>query len=243
MKPRLLDLFCGAGGAAVGYHRAGFDVVGVDIEPQPNYPFEFIQRDSLAVLEDLIVDRWIEYHTGTYLANGSTVRRIEVIHASPPCQAYSDLRTMPGVADNYPKLVEDVRELLDATCLPYVIENVPGAPLAWQPTLDGRNGVRLDGAMFGLSEDGYGLIRERWFETNWPIAQPDNGRKQPMRVSVHGGGQPGRTGGRDKRVMGIDWMTREELNEAIPPAYTEFIGTQLMQHVLSPDKEKVASDA
>ncbi len=215
-RPRLLDLFCGAGGAAVGYHRAGFDVVGVDIKPQPNYPFEFVQDDALALMSTY---PWWD------------VPPFVAIHASPPCQAYSDLRTMHGVADAYPKLIEEVRERLNATGLPYVIENVPGAPLAYQATLDGRHGVRLNGPMFGLEEDSYGLERERWFECSFPIAQPIARRRMPQRVSVHGGGQPGRAGGRDKRVMGIDWMTRDELNEAIPPAYTELIGAQLLQHL------------
>jgi DNA (cytosine-5)-methyltransferase 1 len=216
VKPRLLDLFCGAGGAAMGYHRAGFDVVGVDIAPQPNYPFEFLCVDALHLLSD-----------------GAPSIRVtfDAIHASPPCQAYSDLRTMPGVADAYPRLVEDVRDLLRATHLPYVIENVPGAPLAFQDTLDGRFGVRLDGAMFGLEEGPYGLERERWFECSFPIAQPISRRRMPLRVGVHGGGQPGRNGGRDKRVMGIDWMSRDELNEAIPPAYTQHIGATLLQHL------------
>ena len=209
--PRLLDLFCGAGGAAMGYHRAGFDVVGVDINPQPHYPFQFFQEDALSFLDNW---NWVQYP-------------VAAIHASPPCQAYSALRHMPMVG-YYPALVDDVRALLDRTGLPYVIENVPGSPVAHQPTLDGRHGVRLTGAMFGLAEDGFGLIRERWFETNWPVSQPEAGRRQPRVVSVFGGGQPGREGGRDKRVMGIDWMTRDELNEAIPPAYTEWIGRQLL---------------
>jgi len=219
---RLLDLFCGAGGAAVGYSRAGFDVLGVDVHPQPHYPFEFEQRDALQVLKFIADDS--EPFPGA--------PRFDAIHASPPCQAYSDLRTMRGT-ESYPRLVDDVRELLRATALPWVIENVPGAPVAFQDTLDGRYGVRLDGPMFELEEDEYGLDRERWFEASFPIPQPLARRRATFRVGVYGGGQPGRAGGRDKRVMGIDWMTREELNEAIPPAYTELIGHQLMQHVLS----------
>jgi DNA (cytosine-5)-methyltransferase 1 len=217
--PRLLDLFCGAGGAAMGYHRAGFDVVGVDIRPQPNYPFEFIEYDALEFVGMYNLDADVDG------------LRFSAVHASPPCQAYSDLRTMRGVAGAYPDLVDAVRELLVATHLPYVIENVPGSPVAAQNTLDGRYGIRLDGAMFGLEEGEYGLERERWFECSFPIVQPNGRRRAPLRVGVHGGGQPGRHGGRDKRVMGIDWMTRDELNEAIPPAYTELIGHQLMAHV------------
>src|SRR5665213_3193952 len=132
-RPRLLDLFSGAGGAAVGYHRAGFEVVGVDIKPQPHYPFEFRQKDALWVLE------------------GETMEGFDAIHASPPCQAYSKARKLQGL--RHPDLIASVRELLLAISLPYVIENVPGAPL--------RNPVLLCGEMFGL-----GVRRERLFETN-----------------------------------------------------------------------------
>src|SRR3990167_9619494 len=111
MKPRLLDLFCGAGGAAVGYSRAGFEVVGVDIAPQPRYPFEFVQDDALDYLRDFYYER--------------TFPPFDAIHASPPCQAYTQL----GRKNGHPELIEPVRELLRATELPYVVENVVGAPL------------------------------------------------------------------------------------------------------------------
>jgi DNA (cytosine-5)-methyltransferase 1 len=135
---RLLDLFCGAGGAAMGYHRAGFDVVGVDHRPQPNYPFEFIETDAL-----------------TFLREGGPIRGwFDAIHASPPCQAYSaGARMRNGYAKDHPRLIEPLRELLIQTGLPYVIENVPEAPL--------RSPMRLCGSQFGLD-----VRRHRAFESN-----------------------------------------------------------------------------
>src|SRR5262249_42856191 len=128
VKPRLLDLFCGAGGAAMGYHRAGFEVVGVDIKPQPNYPFQFVCADALAVLRgeaDIDIGR---------------PERIDAIHASPPCQAYSVLKHLSS--GDHPDLVAETRTLLQSTGLLYVIENVPGAPL--------RDPVTICGSSLGL---------------------------------------------------------------------------------------------
>ena len=215
MKPRLLDLFCGAGGAAMGYHRAGFDVVGVDIEPQPHYPFEFIQADVLNLYSDALCE-------------------FDAIHASPPCQAYSDLQRRSG--KQYPELIESVRELLEATGLPYVIENVPEAPL--------KAPIILCGTMFG----GLRVIRHRGFECSLTMFAPPHSRSHPLVfthdkrkshygmldqdtsfVQVTGGGNC--TVANKGYAMGIDWMNGAELNEAIPPAYTEFIGTQLLQHL------------
>lgn len=222
-KPRLLDLFCGAGGAAMGYHRAGFEVVGVDIKPQPHYPFEFHQGDALAWLEQVVMDRqhpeWL-------------LERFDAIHASPPCQHYSVTHAVH--ADRiYPDLIDPVRQLLVATGIPYVIENVPNAPLV--------DPVVLCGEMFGL-----GVIRHRLFEANWPLDQPahvvhrDGGTtavgcsKRPgdayMTIAGHWSGI---ANGRD--AMGIDWMSRDELSQAIPPAYTEWIGTHLMNALKAAD--------
>lgn len=209
-RPRLLDLFCCAGGAAKGYHDAGFDVVGVDIKPQPHYPYEFHQADAL-----------------TYPLDG-----FDAIHASPPCQAYSVTAALHDA--HYPELIDQVRARLTATGRPYVIENVVGAPL--------RNAVRLCGSSFGL-----GVRRHRLFETN-PLlvgVPPCAHYLQPEPVDVTGtGGRSTRTrtgGGGEHRkplnlahareVMGIDWMTRPELSEAIPPAFTRWIGTRLLAHV------------
>lgn len=128
---RLLDLYCGAGGAAMGYSWAGFEVVGVDIKPQPNYPFEFVQADALDYLRDLYERPLSVWY--------------EAIHASPPCQAYSALRTTSNGRE-YPDLVAATRDLLDATGLPYVIENVRKAPL--------RASIMLCGSSFGLGSNG-----------------------------------------------------------------------------------------
>ena len=207
MRPRLLDLFCGAGGAAVGYHRAGFDVVGVDIEPQPHYPFPFLQADALLALE---------YLEAPY----------DAIHASPPCQ---DHMMTPHKKHGTGHLLPDSRELLKQTGLPWVIENVPGKGHM-------RPDYKLCGCMFGLN-----LRRERWFETSWEgfTLRPACTHFGPV-PSVVGHGTPSWV--REKlgynptiadyrAAMGIDWMNRDELSQAIPPAYTEFIGQQLLQHL------------
>lgn len=210
----LLDLFCGAGGAGNGYYQAGFDIVGIDIEPQPNYPFDFIQADA------------IDYCANNY---GS----FDAIHASPPCQAHTTLAkgNNANVGD-YPDLIEDTREVLKASGLPYVIENVPSSPLI--------DPITLCGEMFSL-----GVIRHRIFESNIKLPQPKHvkhrGRVAGWRhgkyyagpyVAVYGEG--GGKGSMDewRTAMGIDWMqTRHELAESIPPAYTLFIGQELIRAV------------
>ena len=214
-RPRLLDLFCCAGGAAVGYHRAGFDVVGVDVDEQPNYPFAFCRKDALT-----LDDRFL--------------KSFDAIHASPPCQAYSDLAARNGNAHAWPRLIEPVRELLRSTGKPYVIENVEGAPLI--------DHIVLCGTMF----DGLRVLRHRLFETNFFILAPPHGKHPKVHthdkrkshygktcewrdyVQVTGGGNC--TVAAAKDAMGIDWMTKRELNEAIPPAYAEFVGSVMIQH-------------
>lgn len=212
MRPLLLDLFCGAGGAAMGWHRAGFEVVGVDINPQPNYPFEFHQTDAISLLR---------------LAVRMGDTRFAVVHASPPCQGYSAMSACrPGLADKYPRLIEPVRELLDELSVPYVIENVPGSPL--------KNPIELCGFMFGLE-----LYRHRLFESNVPLTAPEH-PEHTMPASKAGHWRPGTVMSvaghvspiaKAREVMGIDWTTRDELAEAIPPAYTEFVGRQLLAHL------------
>lgn len=221
MKPLLLDLFCGAGGAAVGYRRAGFDIIGVDIVDQPNYPFEFRRMDAMSALRSPARTGW---------------RRAQVaaVHASPPCQRFSDLAKRNANGDQWPDLVAPVRHLLRILGAPYVIENVEGAPL--------HDPVVLCGTMF----PGLRVIRHRLFETNWDLTPPPEHPKHPLVfthdkrkahygkldqdtsfVQVTGGGNATLANKLD--AMGIDWMTsHHEVNEAIPPAYTEWIGRQLM---------------
>lgn len=209
--PRLLDLFCGAGGAGMGYHRAGFEVVGVDIEPQPNYPFKFHQADAL-----------------TFPLDG-----FDAIHASPPCQDYSI--AMRHLAGDYERLIEPVRERLEANGAPWVIENVPGAPIPSSVTLFGENGLMLCGTMFGLR-----IQRHRLFLSSLPLASPrgcDHSRpplnphsaKDRQRIYTEFGRlDPERPW---RAEMGVQWMGRYEVREAIPPAYTEHIGRQLIEHL------------
>ena len=230
VMPRLLDLFCGAGGAAMGYHRAGFEVVGVDIKPQPHYPFEFIQADALEWLDDPKGNSW----------------PFDAIHASPPCQAYTHARLLAGRGKpDHPRLVGPVRELLRATGLHYVIENVVGAPL--------DNSVELCGPSFGLD-----VKRHRLFESSILLMSPpicacsmDRPQRFPSTPRVEfgfrdiDGPRPlsryvnplasGTTHEMFAEAMGIDWIPAKGkrpapgLHEAIPPAYTEWIGRQLLQ--------------
>ncbi len=215
-RPRLLDLFCCAGGAALGYNEAGFDIVGVDIDPQPRYPFEFIRADAMRLdLEFLYT--------------------FDAIHASPPCQSYSDLAKRNRNGHKWPRLVEPVREMLIASGRPYVIENVEGAPLL--------NPIVLCGTMF----PGLRVLRHRLFETNFPVKVPPHGKHPLVHtfdkrkshygktnewtdfVQVTGGGNCTIAAARD--AMGIEWMCKHEINEAIPPAYTRFIGEQLVEQL------------
>ena len=225
VRPRLLDLFCGAGGAAVGYHRAGFDVVGVDLEPQPRYPFEFIQADALEFMERMLAG-------GTWEWKGLGL--FDAIHASPVCYAWSKMRDCrPGSKDDQPDLITPLRPLLRATGLPYVIENVPGAPLI--------NPVRICGSGVGLK-----VQRHREFECSFPAwgvaCSHGQNRWNPdykhatnrtrRRVPVIGEWRVPKA--LQDEAMGIDWMTLEELTEAIPPAYTEWIGRQLLESLGRP---------
>lgn len=210
-QPVLLDLGCKAGGAAAGYKRAGFYVVGVDIEPQPRYAGdEFHQADAL-----------------TFPLEG-----YEACHGSMPCQKWATASRHDG--HEYPDLITPLRPRLEATGRPWVMENVAGAPL--------RPDVRLCGCYFGLEVPGVGqLIRERWFETSWhaAVSLPGHDHHAPA-ISVAGHGTPAwqrRLTGHVsvahwRRAMGMDWTTREELAEAIPPAYGHFMGLLLMAQLL-----------
>jgi DNA (cytosine-5)-methyltransferase 1 len=248
---RLLDLFCGAGGAAMGYHRAGFDeIVGVDNRPQPRYPFTFVLDDAL------------EY----VAAHG---REFDAIHASPPCQGYSIMRNLPWLRHKeYPLLIQPTADALNAIGLPWIIENVMGAKLAsgwlcgtmfglpffrhrffwtgdwfWlQPshkphTQRIRSGHYLAGRardiVCSAAEDSRGI-------QTWSGRRPDGGHGLTLieaspYASFPGqrpdNGALGHSKGARKAglAMGIDWMKSDEISQAIPPAYTEFIGRQLMQ--------------
>lgn len=217
LKPRLLDLFCGAGGAAMGYHQAGFDVVGVDINPQPNYPFEFHQLDALDFLEAWLRDPWgIAREAGPHSG-------FDAIHASPPCQAYTGV---PFRRSDHPGLLPRTREFLKATGLPYVIENVPTAPM--------EDSIVLCGTTFGLP-----IVRHRRFEVNPPIGLVPSLCHQTRfdRGTEHEGTYPYAHGAWRpawrEHVLPVvwPWMTLEEAGEAIPPAYTEFIGAHLLAHL------------
>jgi DNA (cytosine-5)-methyltransferase 1 len=211
-QPRLLDLFSGAGGASRGYQQAGFHVTGVDIEPQPRYAGdEFIQADAMDVLAD-----------HAFLA------QFDAIHASPPCQAFSVASKYKGTAHRHADLLTGTRGRLQAAGVPWVIENVPGAPM--------RADYLLCGCMFGLP----GLRRERWFETSWHgfALNLCHDHREPV-ITVAGHGPPSwvRSEARPvtvadwRRAMGITWMNRDELAQAIPPAYGQFIGEQLLGHL------------
>ncbi len=193
----------------MGYHRAGFDVTGVDIKPMPRYPFTFIQGDAL---------EYVAAHGAEY----------DVIHASPPCQAYSIATPREH---GHPDLYAATRSLLVKPNRPYIIENVIGAPY--------DHGVMLCGSMFGLTADGEWIQRHRNFETSWLIFQPPCSHPTDQRaLAVTGKSFTSKVRNYKHsrqgpfilacQLMGIDWMYRSELPQAIPPAYTEFIGRQLM---------------
>lgn len=218
MKPRLLDLFCGAGGSSMGYKNAGFEVVGVDWVGQPRFAGDlFIQGDALEVGAQLL-----KYN------------HFDAIHASPPCQAHTDLQKQSKRF--YQDFIPQTRKLLQDSGLPYVIENVDGAPLI--------NPITLCGTMF----PGLRVLRHRLFESNMALYAPPH-LKHPLVfthdkrkahygklnqdtafVQVTGGGNCSVDNARD--AMDIDWMTKNELNEAIPPAYTAWVGWQLMMTVM-----------
>ena len=203
-RPRLLDLCCCAGGASVGYARAGFEVVGVDSEPQPRYPGTFIQADALTISLD----------------------GYDAYHVSPHCQHFSMASTFhPGTKERYPDQIAAFRARLQATGKPYIIENVAGAPLL--------RAVMLCGHMFGLR-----TYRHRYFESNMLLFQPEH-RKHIVRAAGPGAiarddqfwSVGGHFGQKDKaqRALGIDWMTTtHEIAQAIPPAYTDYLGAQLL---------------
>jgi DNA (cytosine-5)-methyltransferase 1 len=210
---KLLDLYCKGGGAAMGYHQAGFEVVGIDIKKQKRFPFEFIQADALEVLQDL-----------KYL------RQFDVITASPPCQTHSitqHLRNAQGKTTDKIDLIPQTRAGLIASGKPYVIENVKGAPL--------RNPVKLCGSAFGLK-----VRRERIFESNLKlVGTVCNHKAQGRPVGVYGsmrdnipnGGRTAHSIEEAREAMGIDWLLWGELVEAIPPVFTKYLGEQIIEQL------------
>lgn len=221
MKPVLLDLFCGAGGAAMGYYEAGFEVVGIDIKHQRNYPFRFIEGDVL----DL----------GLWPA-------FDAVHASPPCTEFTKAKRgrvgHTGWMENGSNLLRQTSIVLSALAAPHVIENVTDAPMPFN-TWRGR----LCGSMFGLD-----VRRHRWFTSNHDLGRTpkcdhasqaprfrslNTQRRHVLSPVVTVTGHINYDGELElrRRAMGIDWMTNPELVQAIPPAYTRWLGARLLEHL------------
>ena len=233
MKPKLLDLFCCEGGAAAGYDNAGFDACGVDIEPQPNYPYWFHQGDVLDVLDTLRKGAGVTFMLGSETRT-LFIESFAAIHASPPCQAHS---TITPDKSKHVDLIPDTRERLQKFAQPWVIENVEGARKALvDPML-------LCGSSFGL-----GVRRHRLFESSvWLMSLPCRHAEQGRPFGVYGThgdangeflrpngklrGRKARDVGEARELMGMPWASWHGCAQAIPPAFTEFIGRQLMAHV------------
>ncbi len=233
--PRILDLYCGAGGAAAGYAAAGWEVCGIDNEARPNYPYAFRQDDAPAALLNLLRGNKLQFRNPEGETLWLGLDDFDAIHGSPPCQLY----TISGYSQRdagvvYPNLLPPTRYLLKRTGLPWIIENVPGSPM--------RADYKLCGCQFGLGVDHdgrwLGLRRERWFETSWEAFEmmPTHDHSSEY-ITVVGHGTPSWSREalgfnptmREKReAMGITWTDRGELSEAIPPAYTEFLGARLL---------------
>lgn len=223
-KPRILDLFCCAGGAAKGYADAGFEVVGVDIDPQPNYPYEFHQADAI---------EFVKEHGHEF----------DAIHASPPCQTFSRTKTLHG--NEHPDLIKPTRDALVASGKPWVMENVVGSPLIGP--------IKLSGQHFNMTApdvDGVPLklVRHRLFESNILLRVPDSfhANRHIQTASIYGAGggwtprhrdNPDRRGGYIphtdviKKLLGIDWMSKHEMSQSIPPVFTEWVGGRLIDHI------------
>ena len=231
---KLLDLFCGAGGAAMGYHRAGFEVVGVDNRPQPHYPFEFVLGDAIDVLHRMLAGEKFLASDGKWYG----IEDFDAIHASPPCQAYSGMRRITiaryGAAPEHPDLIDATRSVLEATGRIWVMENVQNSPL--------RTQIILCGAAMGLS----GIARHRHFESSILLPAPPRCAhlRQPQTIGVYGQRPDGRRVSyrhhrlvriansliEAQKLMGIDWMDWSEITQSVPPVYTEWIGNRLLEY-------------
>lgn len=223
-KYKLLDLFAGGGGAAKGYHDAGFEVTGVDIVDRPNYPYEFIKADAMEIMK-----------------NVDFLRQYDIVHASCPCQAYSRLKYLSGNVEKWESehvdLIGATRDLLNKAGVLFVLENVQGAPLI--------NPITLYGSQFPNMY----TQRPRLFESNIPLREPDapvvrhktlklgEGPAEDGYITVAGKRPPKGMNEIQAKLYygfalgGIDWMTLEELTQAIPPSYTFFIGKQLIDYL------------
>jgi len=233
MKPRLLDLFCGAGGAAVGYHRAGFEVYGIDYLPQKHYPFPLMEIDALQAIECLLHGQVLRFKKDGHIFILG-IDDFIAIHASPPCQFGSNT-TKPEHRLKYKNLIPQTRMLLEKTGKLFVIENVFGTRKHL------KNPVMLCGTMFGLQ-----IIRHRYFETSWGILFSPHTCCHLLKC-VRQGYYPAEginyvtmTGNFKnlpyaKKASGINWMNKKELAQAIPPAYTEYIGKYLMKAIAQND--------
>lgn len=234
-KSVILDLYCCQGGASEGYVLAGFDVVGVDKEPQPRYPFPFYQGDALDVLRRLLAGETLPFRQGAFgVIRWLGLKDFAAIHASPPCQFYS--LTWRINKSDFPDLIGPTRELLELTGLPYVIENVmDAAPEMVEPGM-------LCGEMFGIE-----TYRHRLFEANWPLEVPEHPEHTAKTTKM--GRRPvdgeymhivGNFSGVDKarEVMGMSWANRDGLREAIPPVYSEYVGGQLRRRLEMLDRAR-----
>lgn len=231
-RPKLLDLFSCAGGAAAGYDRAGFDVYGVDKDPQPRYPFAHHVGDAIKVMRTLNRGDVAPFTAPNGQVEYLGLLDFVAVHSSPPCQLFTAYRRRgAGVGDSYLNLIPETREVLEESGLPYVIENVETA----RDELEGP--TRFCGSSFHLD-----VRRHRLFESNIHLTAPacDHGWQTPrfapasnrtnLRRTVEVGVWriPLKV---QQRAMGIDWMQLPELSEAVPPAYTEHIGLQLLDHI------------
>lgn len=233
-RPLLLDLYCCQGGASKGYADAGWDVIGVDMQAQPRYPYLFKRDDALLTLRALL-SGWRMY-VSLPSAPGDVrvigLDSIDAIHASPPCQARTKAQKIQG--NTHPNLIAPTRELILETGLPYVIENVVPEDAASDPD-PLVDPVMLCGAMFGIE-----TYRHRLFETNFDLTVPAHpehrvrttkmGRRPIEGEYMHIVGNftnPERA----RQIMGMPWASRDGLREAIPPVYSEHIGLQMMAHL------------